>query len=87
MSQRLIPTISAGCLALVLGAAATADNGIEFGEFHTGGDLYIECLGEIISFDEHVQTAYHEFVTPSGTYHLIDSWKFYVTGTGSIIGR
>lgn len=67
--------------------SADAASGIQFQEFDVTGSVYIDCLGEFIDYEEHIRIAYHEFVTPSGNYHLIDSWKFTLTATGASTGR
>jgi len=87
LQLRKVSIISAGCVGLLTVSAAMADNGIQFDEFDTGGDLYIDCLGEVIAFEEHIKTAFHEFEAPSGTYHVVDNWTFYLTATGLTSGR
>lgn len=87
MRIRPILTMAAGGLALLVGVGAAASNGIQFDEFDTGGDLYVECLGEILAFEEHIEVASHVFETPSGTFHVVDNWTFYITATGTISGR
>lgn len=79
--------MAAGCVGLLTVSVASADNGIQFDEFDTGGELYIDCLGEVIAFQEHIKTAYHAFETPAGTYHVVDKWTFYLTATGLTSGR
>jgi hypothetical protein len=81
-------TGSAFTLAALIGAPyAYSANGIQFDEFDVSGSVYIECLGEFIDFQEHIRIAYHEFLTPSGNYHLVDSWTFTLTATGASTGR
>jgi hypothetical protein len=80
-------TTATGCIGLFAISMAMAGNGIEFDEFDSGGELYIDCLGEVVAFEEHIKTAYHEFETPSGTYHVVDKWTFYLTATGLTSGR
>jgi len=84
---RRILTAAVGCLAMLGGSPAISGNGIQFDEFDSGGELYVDCLGEFITFEEHIETAYHEFQTPSGSYHLIDRWTFSLTATGMSTGR
>ena len=76
--------ISAALLSMT---SADAANGIQFDEFDVSGSVYVDCLGEFIDFEEHIRIAYHEFVTPSGNYHLVDSWTFALTATGASTGR
>lgn len=73
--------------ALMSVPSADASNGIQFSESDVSGSMYVDCLGEFIDFEEHIRIAYHEFVTPSGNYHLIDSWTFTLTATGASTGR
>ena len=73
--------------ALMSVPSADAANGIQFSEFDVSGSIYIDCLGEFIDYEEHIRIAYHEFLTPSGNYHLIDSWTFALTATGASTGR
>lgn len=87
MKIRRLLTIFTGCMALLTTSAATAGNGMQFSEDHFSGTLYIDCLGEQIDYEEHIQIWSHVFQTPSGTYHLVDNWKFYLTATGTISGR
>lgn len=87
MNLRQFLTMAAACAGLLITSAATSGNGIQFDEFDDGGDLYIDCLGEVVAFEEHIKTAYHEFATPSGTYHVVDKWTFHLTATGLTSGR
>jgi hypothetical protein len=73
--------------ALLSMPPADAANGIQFDEMDFAGSVYVDCLAEFIDFNEHVDIAYHEFVTPSGNYHLVDTWKFTITATGQATGR
>jgi len=49
--------------------------------------VYIECVGEIVNGHVVGETRYHEFTTPSGTFHIVDQWRFKVYQTGTISGR
>ena len=49
--------------------------------------VYIECLGEIVNGHVVGETRYHEFTTPSGTFHIVDQWRFKLYQTGTISGR
>jgi hypothetical protein len=73
--------------ALLSMAPADAANGIQFDGFDVEGTVYVDCLGENIDFKEHIDIAFHEFVTPSGNYHLVDNWTFTITATGAATGR
>jgi len=68
-------------------APATAGNGIQFDAFDASGSVYIDCLDEFIDYEEHIDIAFHEFMTPSGNYHVIDNWTFSLTATGASTGR
>lgn len=48
---------------------------------------YNHCVGEVVTRHVVGETRYHEFETPSGTFHIIDQWKFKVYQTGTISGR
>ena len=74
-------------VALLSVPSADAANGIQFDEFNVSGSIYIDCLGEFIDYEEHIRIAYHEVVTSSGNYHLVDSWTFTLTATGASTGR
>ena len=67
-----------GAAVIVAATMAWANNGVQRYEFDDGTDpsgFYIPCLGENISFAVHVTGTFREFVTDSGTYHLLDNWK------------
>ena len=49
--------------------------------------VYIECVGEIVNGHVVGEARYHEFETPSGTFHIVDQWRFRVYQTGTISGR
>lgn len=87
MKPTVFAAIAAVCLGLSTTQMATAGNGIQFGEQTQAGEIYIDCLGEMIAYEEVIRTQFHEFTTPYGTYHVIDSWKFYLTATGMTSGR
>ncbi len=78
---------AAGCLALLIGAPAVSGNGMQFSEFEASGELYVDCLGEVIAYEERIEVGSLSFETPSGIVHLIEKWKFYLTATGMTTGR
>jgi hypothetical protein len=89
-----IKKIGAACAmgAAVIAAAtmAWANNGVQRFEFDDGlgpPGTYVACLGEHITFTVHVTGTGREFVTDSGTYHLLDNWKFSHQFTGVLTGR
>ena len=49
--------------------------------------VYIDCVGEIVNGHVVGESRYHEFTTPSGTFHVVDQWRFKVYQTGTISGR
>lgn len=49
--------------------------------------VYNNCFGEIVNGHVVGETRYHEFETPSGTFHIVDQWRFKVYHTGTISGR
>ena len=49
--------------------------------------VYNDCVGEIVNGHVVGETRYHEFTTPSGTFHIVDQWRFKVFQTGTISGR
>ena len=49
--------------------------------------VYNDCVGEIVNGHVVGETRYHEFETPSGTFHIVDQWRFKVYQTGTISGR
>lgn len=73
--------------ALLSVPPAVASNGIQFSEDDAEGIVYVECLGEDIEYKEHIDIAFHDFETPSGTYHMVDNWRFTLTATGVNTGR
>ena len=79
--------LAAGAAALLIGSAS-ANNGIQFSEFDFQDEsFWVECLAEEVDVHQYVRAAYHEFETPSGTYHLIDNWRITVMWTGKSTGR
>ena len=79
-----------GAAVIVVATMAWANNGVQRYEFDDAleapGD-YVPCLGENITFTVHVTGTYREFVTESGTYHLLDNWKMAHEFTGVLTGR
>jgi hypothetical protein len=84
--QRIL-TVPVACLAVFGGASVMAANGIQNDEFDASDELYVDCLGEVIEYEEHIDIRFHEFETPSGNYHLVDRWTFTLTATGMTTGR
>ena len=78
---------AAGCLALLIGSPAVSGKGMQFDEFEASGELYVDCLGEMLAYEERIEVAYLSFETPSGNVHWIENWKFYLTATGMTTGR
>jgi hypothetical protein len=79
-----------GVAVVVAASTAWGNNGVQFYEFDSpvpSPGFYVPCLGENIAGVEHITGTYHEVVTPSGTYHLLDNWKFWGEWTGLVTGR
>ena len=58
-------------------AGAGPSNGIQHTDWTFqlfGGPLYIPCVGESLTGTVHVTTRSHSFDTPSGNFHLIESF-------------
>ena len=58
-------------------AGAGPSNGIQHTDWEFqlyGGPLYIPCVGESVTGTVHVTTRSHSFDTPSGNFHLIESF-------------
>jgi hypothetical protein len=58
-------------------AGAGPSNGIQRTDWTFqlfGGHLYIPCVGESLTGTVHVTTRSHSFDTPSGNFHLIESF-------------
>jgi hypothetical protein len=58
-------------------AGAGPSNGIQetYWEFQLfGGPLYVPCVGESVTGTVHVTTRSHSFETPSGNFHLVESF-------------
>ena len=77
-----------GAAVIVAATMAWANNGVQRYEFDgTNPGFYVPCLGENISYTFHITGTYREFVTRSGTYHLLDNWKISHEITGVLTGR
>ena len=58
-------------------AGAGPSNGIQHTDWEFqiyGGPLYIPCVGESVTGTVHVTTRSHSFDTPSGNFHLVESF-------------
>ena len=86
-----IGTMSAiGVVMLVAGSAWGNNNGVQNYTFDMGpgpSGFYIDCLGENVSWVWHITGTGHDFVTPSGTYHLLDNWNAWGEFTGLTTDR
>jgi hypothetical protein len=81
--------IAAAVLTLVAGGA--------FGKDQVGNEVltfefdnppwYNHCVREIVNGHVIGEIRYHEFETPSGSFHIVDQWRFKVYATGTISGR
>ena len=68
-------------------SVAFADNRTTVFEYDFTGLMLTPCLGENVVTHFYVSARGHEFTTPSGTYHMIDNWKFLMEGVGEGTGR
>ena len=76
-------TFLATAVAMLFITSASANNGIQRYDFEFDeGPAWIECLGEFVNLHHEVSVATHDFVTPSGIFHLIDNWHDTVTAIG-----
>lgn len=84
---------------ITLGFVGPGDAGASNGIQHTdwtfqlyGGPLYIPCVGESVTGTVHVTTRSHSFETPSGNFHLVESFygtvsMYSVTSDNTWIGH
>ena len=89
MKKLLCSLFAVAPLALVASGAFAKDPvGTEVLPFEFDVEAwYTDCVGEITTGHVIGETRYHEFTTPSGTFHLIDSWRFTAYRVGTITGR
>ena len=66
---------------------AFANNRVSVSEFDFTDLMPTLCLGENVITHFYITATGHEFTTPSGTYHMIDNWKFWMEGVGESTGR
>lgn len=85
--NRKLVALAAGVSATLFISAAQANNGIQKYEWNIYNEHYVACLGEHVAFDINVIGSYHEFVTNSGMYHLVDHWQYTWEFTGLLSGR
>jgi len=85
--NRKLVALAAGVSATLFISAAAANNGIQKYELNIQNQHYVDCLGEDVAFDINVIGSYHEFVTASGKYHLVDHWQYTWEFTGLFSGR
>jgi opacity protein-like surface antigen len=76
--MKLILAVAALCLV----ASAAVANGpvaTQIVEFeYDNPEVYIDCVGESVIGHVVGESRAHIFVTPSGTTHILDNWKFKV---------
>ena len=73
--KRMLITCALAGLAFI--ANAEPSNGIQQTDWEFqlfGGPLYIPCVGESVTGTVHVTTRSHSFDTPSGNFHLVESY-------------
>lgn len=89
-SPNRISAFLGGLAATLLMTSSLANNGIQFQEFDIvegPPGAYVPCLGEHVVANWHVRAVFHEFITPAGTFHVIDSWMFTTMVTGLVTDR
>jgi len=89
MKKLIGSSFAVAALTLVAGGALAKDpvrNEVLPFEFDNP-PVYNDCVGEIVNGHVVGETRYHEFTTPSGTFHIVDQWRFKVFQTGTISGR
>jgi hypothetical protein len=85
--RRKLVALAAGVSTTLFISAAAANNGIQKYELNFQNSTYVDCLGEYVTFDVNVSASYHEFVTASGKYHLVDHWQYTWEFTGESTGH
>jgi hypothetical protein len=88
--SKSINTLVVAVVATLVGASAWGNNGVQFFNWDdevAAPGVYIECLGEHVTWIWHITTSYRDFETPSGTYHLLDNWTYTGMYTGLVTGR
>ena len=89
MKKLIASMFAVAALMLVAGGAFARDPvGNEVLPFEFDNPpWYNDCVGEMVTRHVVGETRYHEFETPSGTFHIVDQWRFKVYQTGTISGR
>ena len=69
--------LTVGLLAglMAMPAFAGDSRGIEFTEEESVWETYVPCLAEYIDEFAVIRVSYHEFQTPSGTFHIVGNWQ------------
>jgi len=67
-------------------AHADASHSIQTYELSDTGQRYVECLGQVVTFNTFIEGRFHEFETKGGTWHLLDNW-FFVQYASDPLGR
>ena len=84
-ANKLLVILTAVSATLFL-PSAIANNGIQFSDDTIEGSVYVDCLGAMLDFELQLRVAYHEFETPSGTYHLVGNWHYTSLWTNPLTG-
>ena len=79
------------CAAVLFAAAiAWGKNGVQNHDLDNlleAPRFNVLCLGEYVIGMERIAGSFHEVVTPSGTWHLLDNWKTQGEFTDLLTGR
>jgi len=84
---RVLGSLLMASIAGLFMSAASADNRTTVSEFDFTFLMPTPCLGEDVITHIYGTAKGHEFTTPSGTYHMLDSWQFLLEGVGESTGR
>ena len=85
--NRGLVALLSGLIVALLAPTSFGDNRTTVSEFDFTFLMPTPCLGEDVMIHIFVSARGHEFMTPSGTYHMIDNWKFLMEGVGESTGR
>ena len=85
--NRGVASVLLGLTVALVMSVAFAANRTTVSEFDFPFLMPAPCLGENVLAHAYVTARGHEFTTPSGTYHMIDNWKFLLVGVGESTGR
>jgi len=89
MKKRIGSLFTIAALTLVAGGAfAKGPIGTQVLEFEFDNPpIYVDCINEVVTRHVVVESRYHEFETPSGTFHILDKWQYSAYHVGTTTGR